>query len=136
MHMIIKQKANGKKCKNGHNFTVKLNKSNDISCEEKEREKEKDMIDINNMSYHVRANLMTVYANPDGYVAPDGGSKGGYLIRSVKDVFSKPQISAQQPLDDIIKKIRARAKTLAGKGVAQCVEIVSTMTYHVRFEKR
>ena len=83
--------------------------------------------------YHPRANFMVVYANPDGYVAGDGGFKGGYLIRAIKRVFSNVTVSLNDTLDDLVAKVRLQAKQMAGMGAVQCVEHVSTMTYKVSF---
>ena len=94
-----------------------------------------DVVDTKNKLYHPRSNLMIIYANPDGYAALDGGSKGGYLIRAVKNVFSSEEISLNQTLDDMVVKIRNQAREAAGTAVAQMVERLSTMTYHVRFFK-
>ena len=89
-----------------------------------------------NNVYHSQANFMFIYPNPDGYAAADGGNKGGYLIRSVKRVFSNLEISLNQTLNEMIHQIRAQTKSMAGKGTLECVQVVDTMTYKVMFEKR
>ena len=44
----------------------------------------KNMIRINDKYYHEGANFRYIYGNPEGFAVPDGGSKGGYLIRGIK----------------------------------------------------
>ena len=95
-----------------------------------------DKVKINNNWYHPKANFMFVYPNPEGYAAADGGIKGGYLIRSIKSVFSNLEISTKQSLNEIIRQIRSQTKIKAGKGTLECVEVVERMTYKVKFEKR
>ena len=86
--------------------------------------------------YHSQENFIHIYSNPEGYAAADGGTKGGYLIRSVKRVFSNLEVSLNQTLNDIIVQIRAEAKEMAGKGALECVQVVDTMTSKIVFEKR
>ena len=95
-----------------------------------------NMIKINDDWYHPQANFRYIYGNPDGYALADGGLKRGYLVRSIKRVFSNLEISLNETLDDMIQQIRAQTKSMAGKGTLGCVEDVSRMTYKVRFKKR
>ena len=90
---------------------------------------------ISNNWYHPKANFMFVYPNPEGYAAADGGIKGGYLIRSIKSVFSNLEISTKQSLNEIIRQIRSQTKIKAGKGTLECVEVVERMTYKVNLKK-
>ena len=86
--------------------------------------------------YHSEANFRYIYGNPEGYAVADGGSKGGYLIRSIKRTFTNLDVSLNKTLDTIVHKIRKQTKKLVGRGIAQCVEDVNTMTYEVVFEKK
>ena len=95
-----------------------------------------NMDQINSTFYHQQANFQYIYSTPSGYATGDGGYKGGYLMRSVKQVFLNQEIVLDQSLDELIVQIRNLAKSNAGKGAVECVEDVSTMTYKVVFRKR
>ena len=126
IQMVVVENDDEKKCS-----------SNDRKMVADELEwKEKDMIKINNASYHPRANFTIVYANPEGYAAGDGGIKGGYLIRAMTRIFSTLDVSLNDSLDTLVVKIRNQSKEMAGTGAVQCVEHVSSMTYDVMFLKR
>ena len=97
----------------------------------------KSSIEPEDAHYHTNANFRYVYGNPEGYAVADGGSKGGYLIRSIKRVFSNVDVlTNSQTLDTIVHQIRKQTKKLVGKGSVQCVEDVNTMTYEVVFEEK
>ena len=89
----------------------------------------------NNISYHAESNFRYVYGNPDGYTVPDGGSKGGYLIRAITDVFNTDHIVKGNDLNDIVDQIRTQTQELAGKHSLACVEDVNSMMYKVYFDK-
>ena len=94
------------------------------------------LIKVNDNYYHEEANFCYIFANPDGYAVPDGGSKGGYLIRALKRVLSNEKISSQKNLSSIILSIREETQALAGTASMVCVEDVNTMIYNVFFQKR
>ena len=85
--------------------------------------------------FHTEANCRFIYANPDGYAAVDGGSKGGYLIQAIKHVFMKKNEIENQSLDNIINQIRLKTRQLVGTGVMQNVEDVNHMNFNVYFKK-
>ena len=95
-----------------------------------------NMIRIKDKYYHEQANFRYIYGNPDGYVIPDGGTKGGYLIRGIKRVFSNLDIALNKDLNQIVDKIRTQVNDLVGNGAMATVEDVNTMTYNVRFHKK
>ena len=103
---------------------------------DKNSEITKNMIRINDKYYHEQSNFRYIYGNPEGYSAPDGGSKGGYLIRGMKRVFSNTKISLNKNLDEIVNKIRNEVHILVGTGTQAAVEDVNTMTYKIMFEKK
>ena len=85
--------------------------------------------------FHTQANCRFIYANPEGYAAVDGGSKGGYLIQAIKHVFMKKNAIEKENLDSIINQIRFKTRELVGKGVMQNVEDVNHMNFDVYFKK-
>ena len=98
---------------------------------------ESSLMKINGNAYHEEANFRYIFANPNGYVTPDGGEKGGYLIRAVKKVFLNEKISLEKCLGDIIGDIRHQTQKLAGSKAMECVQDVNTMVYNkVYFKKK
>ena len=84
--------------------------------------------------FHAQANCRFIYANPEGYAALDGGSKGGYLIRATKCVFLKKEIE-KQSLDNIVNQIRMKTRKMVGKGTMENVQDVNQMNFDVYFTK-
>ena len=66
--------------------------------------------------YHNETNCRFVFAHADGYAAVDGGSKGGYLIQSIKHVFNKKNNNVNENLDSIVNQIRSKTRKLVGIG--------------------
>ena len=87
------------------------------------------------INIHQEANFFFVYANPDGYAAFDGGTKGGYLIRAIYKVFKKKEIISKN-LDGIILHVAEKVKQLVGKQSMQHVQTVSNIHYRIKFRLR
>ena len=111
-----------------HDETITMHNDHDVNIS--------TLMKMNDNVYHEQLNFCFVYATPDGYAIPDGGSKGGYLIRGLNKVFLNEKLSLNQNLDAIIIEIRNQTRILAGNGTMVCVEDVSTMNYKVLFAKR
>ena len=77
-----------------------------------------------------------IYANTNGYAAVDGGSKGGYLIRSLVKVISNPQAFEEHDLDGIIRLTRQLIENLIGQHAAQVLEDVNTLPDNVSFQSK
>ena len=94
------------------------------------------LIKVNDNYSHEEANFSYIFVNSDVYAVPDGGTKGGYLIRALKRVLSNPKISSQKNLSSIILSIRQQTQILAGTASMACVEDVNTIIYNVFFQRR
>ena len=127
------------KCEKKKHDVVNTEMKSESKCEsqlESQSESKETNENVFEKEYHKGANFHFIYGNPNGLAVADGGSKGGYLIRGVKRVFSNTDISLSSTFDECVRQIRAVTKDMAGTGTAQCVENVSTMTYNVVFKKR
>ena len=60
--------------------------------------------------YPIEANCGFINANPDRYAVVDGGTKGGYLIQSVKHVFNIKNDIVNENLDSIVNQIRSKTR--------------------------
>ena len=85
-------------------------------------------------------NWRTIYANPEGYAAFDGGSrKGGYLIRGLCNTLLSKQdtFNSSNDFDNIINEVRFKVNKKAHNGMnTQIVEDVNQLNFSIRLKPR
>ena len=126
-HEHVSVSVRGRKNTNDNNVNND-GATNAKSTDEKNKALLKDL-------YHSEANCRFIYANPDGYAAVDGVTKGGYLIRATKHVFNKQDAIENENLDSIVNQIRCKTKRLVGTQVMELIQDVNQMNLDLHFKK-
>ena len=77
------------------------------------------------------------HKNTVGFKVPDGGIRGGYLIRAVRRVFDNLlKKSLDKNLDQIVNNIRDEVRELVAQGTQAAVDDVNTMAHKIKFSKK
>ena len=150
------KKNNAENQKNNNNKSGANGSNNDSSSNNDEKKQviidnesaeKKDIdvdIDITDMkaeleeirtNVHREANFCFLYANPDGYKAFDGGTKGGYLIRAIYRTYIKKEITSKY-LNDIFRQIGTKVEEMTGRQSMEHVQMVSNVHYKIQFKPR
>ena len=114
---------------------VKINKMvpNKVKKNINKKGKKKALKLLNKEKYKKDECFYFIYANTPGYAAVDGGSRGGYLIRSFTKVFNDNKKFECLNLYEMVLDTRKKCDKLIGKVGAQVIEIVDRMPYKAYF---
>ena len=119
-----------------------IEKKQDESIEkdqkEKEKKKGKELSEMGKktVSYTKESDCRKIFANTEGYAAVDGGTKGGYLIRSFTKAMADDGVFESSTLDDIVKTTYVTLEKLIGSVGAEVIEDVNTIHHKVYFGDR
>ena len=96
--------------------------------------KTKDILKLIKYYNVINGDFYKIYSNTIGNATPDGGERGGYLIRSFTKVLNNDVIflDKESDLKHLVNQTRYDIYQSTGKGYAQCVEERNTLLFPIK----